>query len=271
MRIHDEKSEDGGTAWVKSAEGNACVDYSRSNAESPLSLWCSVHKNSETRIALALIEALCARETPTVMVIQSDRTETRFTPKVGRLFRCWTYGHQSVMAEAFSSRDMFNRVCSLSYAMQHTDLVRVQNSEIQLYEYRSVLAEIRKQTSPFEFLNIKEECDYTVKSASARCVDRITSAAFSVLNELPQSHRRNFENALSGISAKQVSERGYDTRYSYIQELTTAVILPAVVKFGSAHPFTAAVFKVFTETAGEYVSVCEEFLLEWGQNKKTDS
>lgn len=263
MRIHDDKREDGGTVWITGADGTARVEYTRSNPDAPLSLWCAVERNSNSRIALAAVGALVERETPTVLVLQSDNTGTRYAPKLGGLFRCWTQGDQSVLAEAFAARDTFNRICSLSYAMQRNDFVRVEGEDLNLYGYHSVLSKIREQIKPFQFLAIKEECDYGMRRASSRCVDTTANAALAAVSSVPARMRGQFEQALRSISEKQTHERGYDTRYSYIQELTAAVLLPAVVRLGGDHPFTTAVFRAFTETTGEYVQACEQVLTEW--------
>ena len=83
------------------------------------------------------------------------------------------------------------------------------------------------------------------------------------MGELPAGDRARFEESLHGIASKQLGERGYDTRYSYIHELAAGILLPALVMHGAAHPFTRSLFSVFTESAGEYVEACEGFLREW--------
>ena len=262
MKIHNEKSGNGGTAWVTCAEGSARVFYTHSNPRQPLSMRCAVVKASAPNLAVALIEGLTQLHSPTVLVVESEATEIRYTPKIASSFRCWTHGNQSVFAEAFSSRDVFNRVCSLSCAMQNTDFVRVKGDEVQLYGYHAVLGKIRESTMPFEFLSIKEECDYSIKGASANCVERIVEAAEGALPHLSGGWADRFSAALCAIQEQQGSERGFGTRYSYIQEVVTAVLLPAVVRFGSTHPFTRAVFSEFSQSASAYVGACEAFLSE---------
>ena len=258
--IEHEKTDRGGSVRVRSAEGFATVHFTYSNPDSPLSLWCGVGAGSSPRLSAAVMGNLVERYAPTVLVVESDRTEIRYAPKVGSLFRCWTHGKQSVLAEAFSSREMFNRVCSLSYAMQNTDFVRVESNEIKLYSYHSVLSRLRERTTPFEFLSLKEECDHDIKSVSIGCVERIITAALSALPTLPRSLQERFGQALREISENQSHERGFDTRYSYIQEVVTAVLLPAVVRLGSDDPFTQKVFNEFSDSAGAYIRACEEFM-----------
>jgi len=263
--IQHEKTDSGGSVRVKSKDGFAAIHFQYSNSDSPLSLWSSVSAGSNPRIAISVIESLCERYDPVVIVVESDQTEIRYIPKIGPRFRCWTHGNQSVLAEAFSSRDMFNRVCSLSYAMQNTDFVTAETDELKFYGYRQVLGKIRQNTSPFEFLSIKEECDHDIKKTSTECVDRIVSGAVDALPSVPSKMRKQFEAALDKISHRQLGEKGFDTRYSYIQEITTAVLLPAVVKLGSNNAFTQSVFKEFSDSAAQYISVCENFLREYGE------
>jgi hypothetical protein len=263
--IQHEKTDNGGSVRVKSPEGFSTVHFTYSNPDSPLSLWCSVSAGSLPHLSSAVVSSLVERYAPSVLLVESDRTEIRYAPKIGSLFRCWTHGKQSVLAEAFSSRDMFNRVCSLSYAMQNTDFVRVEGDEMKLYGYHAVLSKLRENTMPFEFLNLKEECDHSIKFASAKCVERITAAAIAALPTLPKSQYKRFNQALHEISVRQQGERGFDTRYSYIQEVVTAVLLPAVVRFGSDHLFTQTVFAEFSDSASIYVKACEDFLTEHGE------
>lgn len=269
--IQHEKTDNGGSVRVKSTEGFATVHFTYSNPDSPLCLNCCVSSGSHPKLAVAITESLCERYSPVVLMLESDKTEMRFVPKIGSMFRCWTHGKQSVLAEAFSSREMFNRVCSISCAMQNTDFVRVDGGELKLYGYHAVLGRLRQQTTPFEFLSIKEECDHGIKRTAADCVDKIIAAAVAGLPEIGTAMRERFANALHEISRKQTDERGFDTRYSYIQEVVTAVLLPAVVKFGGNHPFTQLVFKEFSESAAQYTSVCEAFLSEHGEINGSDS
>lgn len=269
--IQHEKTDSGGSVRVKSTEGFATVHFTYSNPDAPLCLNCGVSSGSHPKLAVAITESLCERYSPVVLILESDKTEVRFTPKIASLFRCWTHGKQSVLAEAFSSREMFNRVCSLSCAMQNTDFVRVDGSEIKLYGYHAVLGRLRQQTTPFEFLNLKEECDYGIKRTAADCVDKIIAAAVAALPQVGGEMQNRFAATLNEISRKQTGERGFDTRYSYIQEVVTAVLLPAVVKFGGTHPFTQSVFREFSDSAAEYTAVCEAFLSEHGEINGSDS
>lgn len=263
--IEHEKTDSGGSVRVKSPQGFATIHFSHFNSEFPLALWCGASSGSSQKISLAVMENLVERYSPVILVVESPQTDLKYLPKVGTLMRCWTHKNQSVFAEGFSSREMFDRVCSLSCAIQNTDFVRVNGSEINLYGYHDILGKIRKTTTPFEFMAIKEQCDHSIKHTSAECVDRIVCAARESLPNVPKNYRERFSVALDEISRRQLKEQGFDTRYSFIQELTTSIVLPAVVKFGSTHPFTQVVLKEFSESAAKYVAVCEEFLNEHGE------
>jgi len=263
--IQHEQTDNGGSVTVKSPQGLASVSYSYSNSESTLSLWCSASDASTPKLVNAVVESLTERFSPTVLCVSAKHTETRYTPKVHSLFKCWSNPHQSVYAEAFNSRDMFNRICSLSYAMHNTDIVKVTGEDMKFYEYRAVMNDLRKKTTPFEFLSIKEECDYSIKSTSAACVDALLRSATAALDCLTQRQQQPFREALAALALRQSRERGFDTKYSYIQEATTAILLPAVVRLGSAHPFTQNIFSEFSAAASEYTGACTEFISEYAE------
>lgn len=263
--IQHEQTDNGGSVTVKSLEGLAFVSYSYSNPDSTLSLWCSASDASTPKLVNAVVESLAERFSPTVLCVSAKHTETRYTPKVHSLFKCWGNPHQSVYAEAFNSRDMFSRICSLSYAMHNTDIVKVIGEEMEFYEYRAVMNDLRKKTTPFEFLSIKEECDHNIKSTSAACVQALIRSATSALDCLSERQQQPFREALSALAVRQSGERGFDTKYSYIREATTAVLLPAVVRFGNAHPFTQTIFSEFSSAASQYTGACTDFISEYAE------
>ena len=263
--IQYEQTDGGGSVTVKSAQGLASVSYLYSNPQSTLSLWCKASDASDPALVNTVVESLAERFAPTVLCVTAKHTETRYKPKVHSLFKCWSNPHQSVYAEAFSSREMFSRICSLSYAMHNTDIVKVIGEEMEFYEYRAVMNDLRKKTTPFEFLSIKEECDYSIKSTSAACVEALVRSATEFLKSLPDRQQQPFREALAVLSMRQSRERGFDTKYSYIQEATTAILLPAVVRLGSAHPFTQHIFGQFSSAASEYTGACTQFISEYAE------
>lgn len=263
--IQYEKTDSGGSVKVKSPEGFATVFFNHCNSDNPMSVWFSSSDKSSPRISLSVMNSLAERFTPSVVMIESTNTEIKYTPKIGSLFRCWTHKNQSVFSESISCRKTFDRVCSLSYAVHNTDFVRVRGEELDLYEYRDVLGRIRKNSSPFEFMSIKEECDHTIKKTSTDCVERIVSVGESCIDSISDRYRDRFSHAITEIYRKQKNETGFDTRYSFMQELTTFVLLPAVVKLGSGHPFTRAVMNEFSASTAKYVQACDVFLKEYNE------
>lgn len=263
--IKHEPTDCGGSVTVNSPQGNATVHYTLSNANNPLSLSAHCTAGSSTRVANAVVENLAERFSPSVLIVGSIKTDVRYTPKIGRMFRCWSSDRESVYAEQFSSRNLFNRVCSFSEAMSRTDIIRARGEELDFYSYHAVMSEIRSNKKPFEFLTIKEECDYTLRGTSARCVGEMIGAAQDSLDSLTVL-RDSFGSALERIKQKQDSERGYDTRYAYIREFCACILLPAVVKLGQNHPFTQSVFSRFSSASGEYIDACEGVIAEYLDN-----
>lgn len=259
--IEYEQTDGCGSVRVNTVEGFAVVSFDCSNPTRPLSLQCRVSAGSSSRLAGFVIENLAERYEPSVLVVESENTELRYKPKLCEMFRCWTQNSQSVYAKAFSSRDLFSRVCNISCAMQQYDLVRIQNEEIQLFKSRDVLKKIRERTKPFEFLSIKEECDYTIRSSCVDCVRDIISTAQAALPLLSEKKREPFAEAIALLQAKQQEGgRGFDVKHSYIQETANALLLPCIVQFGNTHPFTQKVFGEFSKTTSRYITASESFL-----------
>jgi hypothetical protein len=263
--IQHEQTDSGGSVTVKSPSGGAWVSYTVSNRENALALQCSVSRGSRAELSNAVVESLVEKHTPVVLWVEAPHTETRYRPKFGGLFKCWSNSDEAVFAEAFAARKMFSRICTLSYAMRNTDIIREDSGELKFYDYHSVLKEIRSKTKPFEFLSIKEECDYSIKRASVDVVESVVSAAQGSLQTLTEKNSRRFGDALTRLEQMQSREHGFDTRYSYIQEATVSVLLPAVVTLGNAHPFTKSVFDVFSSAASKYTEACHEFLADFDE------
>lgn len=247
---------------MTSHQGIASVNYTLSNSKKPLSISVHCGRGSNARIIGAVIESLCEKHSPVVFIVDSTETEIRYIPKVGRLFRCWSNEKQSVYTEQFSARNLFSRICSFSEAMGNTDVIRARGEEIDFFAYRSIMNEIREKHKPFEFLSIKEEFDYTLRGTSARCVEQMVNAAQRNLKHLTVL-RDAFEEALHRIEEKQSREKGYDTRYAYIREFCSCVLLPSVVKLGQDHPFTQGVFSHFSHASSDYITACDQFVTEY--------
>ena len=269
--IQHEKTDGGGSVRVKSPDGFAVVAYTLSNPTSPLSVQCSISGGSTPRFAVAVMESLVQKYTPSVLFVETSATELKYKPKIDELFRCWTADSQSLYAEAFSSRELFNRVCSITAAMQNYDFVRVNSEEMQFFRTHDVMKKIRENTKPFEFLNIKEECDYSIRGSCVDCVRDLVSTARNTLNLLPEKQQIPFLEALNLIENKQ-RHGGYafDTKHSYIQETVNALVLPAIVKYGN-HQFTQNLVNALSKTTSSYVSASEEFLNNYAEILESNS
>jgi hypothetical protein len=158
--------------------------------------------------------------------------------------------------------------------MQNADFVRVQNDQVDLFDYHDVLKGIREHTSPFEFLSIKEECDYSLKTCAVGCLRTLVECAEGEMESLSMSDREAFaEVARRLLSQQELETFRFDTKYSYIQEAVTGLLLPALVKYGADHPFTSAVFAEFSKQASVYTKASEQFMDEYGEimNQKSQS
>jgi hypothetical protein len=259
--INYEQTDSGGSVRVNCGEGICLLTYNLSNKTTPLSMQCSVGNGSTPDLVAAVVSSLLEKHEPTVLLMKSKDTAVRFRPKAGDLFRCWTQGDQTVYAEAFASRKLLERVCSLSYAMQNCDFVRVEDDEIKLFGYYDVVKRLRENSTPFEFLSLKEECDYSMRTCAAGCLRTLAESAKAHLYTIPQRDRGAFTEVTKELITKQQQESfRFDTKYSYIQEAVVGIVLPALVKYGTTHPFTAAVFTEFSKQASVYTESSEKFL-----------
>jgi len=261
--IEHDTTDSGGSVRVNCTEGFCSLTYQLSNQIRPLSMQCSVGNGSTPVLVSAVVDSLLEKHEPTVLLMKSKDTAVRFRPKMGDLFRCWTQNEQTVYAKAFGSRKLLERVCSLSCAMQNVDFVRVEGEEIRLFGYYDVVKRIRENTTPFEFLSIKEECDYSMRTCSVGCLRTLVESATAQMDSLPRQDREAFSQVAEDLLRQQQCESfRFDTKYSYIQEAVVGIVLPALVKYGASHPFTAAVFTEFSKQASVYTEASEQFLTD---------
>lgn len=259
--IEHDTTDRGGSVRVNCADGFCSLTYQLSNPTRPLSMQCSIGNGSSPRLVFSVVDSLLEKYESNVLLINSKDTAVRFRPKMVDLFRCWTQNEQTVYAKAFGSRKLVERVCSLSYAMQNADFVRVEGEEIRLFGYYDVVKRIRENTSPFEFLSIKEECDYSMRNCAVGCLRTFVETAKAQTDSLPQRDRDAFSQVADDLLSQQKCESfRFDTKYSYIQEAVVGIVLPALVKYGVSHPFTAAVLDEFSKQASFYTEASEKFL-----------
>jgi len=264
--INYEQTDNGGSVCVAQDTNFCTLTYQLSNKTSPLSIRCSVDKNSAPKTVGFVVCSLLEKYSPKVLLISSKDIAVRFIPKFGNMFRCWTQGDQTVYAESFSSRNIFERVCSISYAMQNSNFVRVENNEIKLFGYCDVLKRLRKNTTSLEFLTLKEECDYYMKTVAVKGVCDLIETAEKNLYTIPQKDRLAFQEVSKQLLREQGQESfNFDTKYSYIQEAVVGIVLPAIVKYGLAHPFTEAVLSEFSKQASVYTRSSEELISSYSK------
>jgi hypothetical protein len=145
--------------------------------------------------------------------------------------------------------------------MQNSDFMIVKGDEVQLFRYCDVVKRLRENTTPFEFLSIKEECDYSMRTCAVGCLRTLAETAKSHLHNIPQMDRDAFTRVVEELLCKQHGENfQFDKKYSYIQEGVVGIVLPALVKYGMKHPFTTAVFTEFLKQSSVYTESSEHFL-----------
>lgn len=262
-------TESGGSVRVKSLKGSAQVSFSYSNPQDTLSLWCRVQPHSDTQLSAAIIGNLAERYTPCVLSVFTEDTGLRFKPKYWNLSRGWTHKSQSVFVESMSAKSQFQTICVFAAAMGNTDFIRERGGEINFYSRADVLRWLNERCNPMEFVALKEECDYRLRKTAAECVDSLIESATDSLLWLDSggdsATAAAFESALGELKRRQNKEHGFDTRYAHIQEFCTAVALPAMVRLGAEHPFTAQIWEDFCKFSTSYLADCEQLMRNYSQ------
>ena len=102
-----------------------------------------------------------------------------------------------------------------------------------------------------------------MRTCSVSCLRTLVESANAQIHNLPQRDRAAFSQVAADLLRKQQCESfRFDTKYSYIQEAVVGIVLPALVKYGAAHPFTSAVFAEFSKQASVYTEASEQFLTD---------
>lgn len=273
MILHDE-TDVGGSVNVTTKTKKCSVLYEWSNKTHPLSIWCKVSDGSDPKIASGILNTLEEKYQPTVLSVDSHNTAIKYSPKVGGLMRYWTQDDKSVYAKAFNYREIFERVCSLSYAMSKKDFIKVNGDTIDLIGYHAVLKAIRENTMPLAFLALKEECDYSMMDTSVNCVKRLLSCSEKNMKCLSETDRSRFEESVALIHTKQDAEAVYfDTKRSYLHEVVTSLLLPAIVKYGDSAAYPRLMINEFSSQISNYVDSSDRFMKEYDEvlNEDVDS
>lgn len=260
--IQCERTENGGRISVSDGNRQATVVFHLSDTTpNPLTLRLHEEPESDVRLTFALADSLVERYQSPVVWLRTGSAELRYSPWIGNsVYRHSTTKEESLFTKPFDASKAFSRIYSLAEAMNDYSFVRSTDEDLQFFNRYTVLAQIRKHTKPFEFLSIKEECDYSVQSACVRTTREIIEAAKRLLSETG-IHREAFSQVLNRLETQQASNAiSFDTKVAYLHEAVSDLCLPSIILFGTGNKFTRAITEAFTVNAAEYIRVSQELL-----------
>jgi len=259
--IQCEKRPNGGRLRVVARGNENVLDFTLSNSGSPLTLSVTEQYGNEPTITVAMVDGLVQRYSPPVVWFTSGNAELRYSPCFANdVYRHSTVHETSLYTRPFSDGKAFSRIYALAEAMCQYALVRSVNEQLQIFDRHAILSKFRKAMKPIEFLTIKEESDYSIQGA---CVDATREAISSGKEQLDatKEYRAGFAEVLHELETRQNgSAYSFDAKTAYLREVVAGVCLPAIVLFGSNHPFTQAVSGAFARGAARYAQISEDLL-----------
>jgi len=260
--IQCERTENGGRISVRDGNRSAVIDFTVSDTTpNPLTLRMIDESGGDVRLIHALADSLLERYKTPVAWLRTGNAELRYAPWIGNsVYRHSTTNEETLFTAPFDAGKAFTRICSLAEAMHNYSFVRSTDEDLQIFNRYAVLAQIRKQMKPFEFLSIKEECDYNVQSACVNATRAVLSAAENNLKFTGQ-RKEAFRQVLERLETQQRSGAvSFDTKTAYLHQVITEICLPSIVLFGTGNAFTQAITNAFTASAAEYIRVSQELL-----------
>ena len=260
--IKCEKTTNGGTLTVLHEGAETVLSFTLSdNSDSPLVLRMECEANTDSKVQSALVENLVNRYNAPVVFLKTENAQVRYSPWFGKsVFRHSTKKTKSLYTRPFSEGKSFNRLWSLAECMNDYSFVRSAGDDLQVFDRYAVLKQIRLHLTPFEFLSVKEECDYEIQKACVKTTRCITEAAKETASKAGE-YTRAFSEVIERIEALQMDGCvSFDRKIAYLQEAIEQIFLPSVVLFGSSHPMTKRIVEAFVSGAAEYTQVSEEFM-----------
>lgn len=260
--IECERTENGGRVSVRDGHREAVLAFTLSDTTaSPLTLRMVDESCGDPRLVHTLTASLLERYKSPVVWLRTGNAELRYAPWIGNsVYRHSTTNEETLFTAPFNAGKPFSRMYSLAEAMHDYSFVRSTDNDLQIFNRYAVLAQIRKQMKPFEFLSVKEECDYSVQNACVSATRTIISAAVENLKSTG-ARQEAFRQVLERLETQQrMGSVSFDTKTAYLHQVVTEICLPAVVLFGTGNRFTKAITEAFTASAAEYVRVSEELL-----------
>lgn len=256
------RTVNGGRIIVDETHAHSAVEFWLSDTTStPLSLRIQESLSSTARLTLSVANSLAERYGSPVVWLETANAELRYTATLGNgLRRHATYGSESMYTKTFDNGKLFGRIHSLAEAMNGYSFVRSESEQLQFFDRFTVLATVRKQTKPLEFLSIKEECDCLTQSACVDTVREMITVGKTQLHHTGKYHSAFFEILNRLDRSQDTGAQIFDSKRSYIKEVATEVCLPAIVLFGTTNTFVKHITEALLLGARKYITTTQELL-----------
>lgn len=255
------KNNHGGSVTVRDGSTTTVLEFTVSDSSAvPLVLHLKCG-GIITRVVSALLESMVLKYRSPVVFTELANAQLRYMPSIANtVFRQFTHESRSVYTQPFPDSARMSRLLTLAEAMNSYCFVRTAGEDLQMFDRYTVLGTLRRHMTPFEFMSVKEECDYGVQNSCVDTTRKVIAAARSALTHAG-SHSAAFTEILNRVDGLQnTGAAAFDTKTSYIREAIECILLPALVLLGHENPFTRAVAGTFVQGAADYTSLSEEFM-----------
>lgn len=257
--ITNTKKTYGGEILVEHQQKTAGVDYTITNDGSPtLCLHCRTNQGN-ARLTENIVNALVEKYSPFVMVLETPMQELRYNSQFHSLLRCSSVERYTLYTSNREHKEFFTKLMQTAEAIDSWTFANKTEASIDFYKRQSVLKMIRENTTPFEFLSIKEECDYNTRMMCRNGFNEILNAARCSLES--SQHKTRLESVVDYI------ENSGDEEFQNISDMTNGMqkcvselIIPSVVWMGQAHPFVRSLVEKFDEESTKYYKDSTDFL-----------
>lgn len=254
--ITNTKQPHSGEIRVEHEQKTAGVDYTITNEGSPtLCLHCRTQQGN-VRMTENIVNALVEKHSPFVLVLETPMQELRYNSRFHSMMRC----NMGLYTNNREHKDFFGKLMQTAEAMDSWTFANKTESSVDFYKRQSILKMIRENTTPFEFLSIKEECDYNSRMVCRKGFHEILDAAKSSLKSAPQ-HKTCLESVIVYI------EKTGNIEFQTISDMTngmrkcvTELIIPSILWLGESHPFVKSIVKTFDKESIKYYQDSTDFL-----------
>lgn len=253
--IKTSNKPNGGEIRVEHGRDTAHVDFTITNQGYPvLCLTCRT-KQGNAKLTENIVSALVEKYSPLVMVLETPMKELKYAGKFQPLLRC-----DSLFINNREHREFFEKLITTAEAIDSWAFVNKKESSIDFYKRHAILKMIRENTTPFEFLSIKEECDYSARERCSKGFREVVQVAKSSLEHCHQ-HKTCLESVVKYLEKTGEDEfRNSCDTTNGMKKCVTELIVPSIIWLGESHSFVQSIVKTFDAEATKYYEDSNEFL-----------